>query len=98
MIGTKSIAMMLCLALGLATLPAPLDASERPAPQDYARREADSPGLEEFQGGFHGVVITIFALAVVGTCIGLLVWDCPGCRYHYYELPPAEGRRGGPPN
>ena len=55
MIGTRPIAVLLAAAL-LAAGAIPLPAQETQTVADYARREARSPELAEFQGGFHGVV------------------------------------------
>lgn len=96
MIGTRPIALLLAAAL-LAAGAVPLQAQETPTAADYARREAESPKLAEFQGGFHGVVIAIVVLAAIG-CVVLLSVDCVFCSHggHYHRLPHAEGRRGHP--
>ncbi len=88
----RPIAWLLCLTLAAAPLAAQQEVA---APQDYARREADSPGLEDFRGGFHVVVAAVFVVAVVTTAICLDLAACPSClRRHYYyeELPPAYDR------
>ena len=80
-----------CLALAAA----PLAAQDVAMPADYARREADSPGLDDFRGGFHLVVAAVFVAAVVTTAICFDLTACPSCsRRHYYyeELPPAVDR------
>lgn len=91
----RPITWILCLALAAGPLTAQDVAS--PAVQDYARREADSPGLDDFRGGFHVVVAAVFVVAVVTTAICLDLAACPTCsRRHYYyeELPPAYDRHG----
>ena len=96
MVGTKPIAVLVAAALLFGAVP--LTAQEGPTAADYARREAGAPGLAEFQGGFHGVVIAIVVVAaLVGCCVLVFDFDCPTCGHgHYHRLPPAEGR--GPKN
>ncbi|HEX7898794.1 MAG TPA: hypothetical protein VF950_13605 [Planctomycetota bacterium] len=91
MIGTRPIAFLLAAALLVGA--APLTAQEVPTAADYAKREAESTGLADFQGGFHGVVIAVVILAAIG-CVVLLTidWGFHGHGHHYHRLPHAEGR------
>ena len=90
MIGTRPIALLLAAAVLFAA--APLTAQDVPTAADYAKREAREPGLAEFQGGFHGVVIAVAILAAIG-CVVLITVDWGfGHRHHYHRLPHAEGR------
>jgi hypothetical protein len=97
MFGLRPIALILCMALAAGPLSAPVGAGgTATTPHDYARREAAAVGLEEFRGGFHGVVIGVFLVAVVATAICLDLTACPYCVHgsYYEELPPAHDRRG----
>jgi hypothetical protein len=66
-------AMSILLAVSVLAMPVPtatapaLAAPVQELPQDYASREAQAQDLEQFQGGFHGVIITLVV-------IGVLVW------------------------
>ena len=82
------------LAAALLAGAAPLPAQDAAA--DYARREAESAGLADFQGGFHGFVIAVAVIAAIGCLVWLSV-DCAFCVHgHRHTLPPAEGRRHDP--
>ena len=84
------------LAAALLAGAAPLPAQDAPAAADYARREAESAGLADFQGGFHGVVIAVAVIAAIGCLVWLSV-DCAFCVHgHRHTLPSAEGRRHDP--
>ena len=92
MIRLRPIAWILCLALAAA----PLAAQEPPTSADYARREADSPGLDDYRGGFHILAAGVCVAALVATAILIDLEACPTCRHrlhgHYEELPPAMDR------
>jgi hypothetical protein len=90
MIGTRPIALLLAAALLAGA--APVSAQDGPTAVDYAQREAGSPDLAEFQGGFHGVVIAVVVLAAIGCLILTVDWGFHGHGHHYHRLPHAEGR------
>lgn len=63
--------------VGLAFL-APLCSLAQEAPvssefQDYAQREADSVGLEDFAGGHAGIIVLIVVLAAALILVAILV-------------------------
>ena len=91
---TRGIAVL--VAVGLLLGAAPLGPPELPTADDYARREADSAGLAEFRGGFHGVVLCV-ALVAAAAVVFFCIADCPACRAPRFEvLPPAEAPRPAP--
>ncbi len=48
---------------------------------NYSRREAEAKSLEEFRGGWHGVII---AVAIIAAVVFLVVFLMDGVHYHYY--------------
>lgn len=88
----KACLILLSVALLSATTPLPLGhavaASTSQGLDDYAAREAQAPELEQFTGGFHGVVITVLVLAVVVWAVWT-IWD-----HEYHEHQP---KRDPPP-
>lgn len=91
---TRGIAFL--VAAGLLLGAAPAAAPELPTADDYARREAESAGLAEFRGGFHGAVLVVALLAAAAVVV-FCILDCPACTGHRYEvLPPAEAPRPAP--
>ncbi len=79
----KPFLMILALSLVAATLPgaqARAPAAVVEEEHDYAAREAGSPELASFEGGWHGVVLLIALLCV----ISLVFWCC----HCHYEPPP----------
>ena len=47
----------------------------------YAQRESEARSLEEFRGGWHGVIITV---AVIAAIVFLVVFFVDGAHAHYY--------------
>jgi len=66
---TKALALLVAACVLAAPIPAfANDAATPTTIQDYAAREAQAKDLEQFTGGWHGVVLTIL---VVG---GAIYW------------------------
>jgi putative copper export protein len=68
----------LLTALAGLTILAPLCCFAQEAPvssdlQDYAQREADAVGLEEFAGGHAGLIVLIVVLAAALILVAILV-------------------------
>jgi hypothetical protein len=79
----KAVVMLLCAALLAGAGPQDVE--------DYARREAQSRDLEEFQGG-HVAVLLVLIGGMIGGLVGSAFTPCELCgRSTYEELPPWEG-------
>lgn len=80
----KTIACLLSMALLAGAAPQEVE--------DYARREAASRELEDFQGGFTGVWIVVLLGIVVGGLVYLAIGEGDESRRATREvLPPWEG-------
>ena len=79
---------LLLLSVSVLAAPAPvslgLAASVGPV-EDYAAREAQAGDLEQFTGGWHGVVLTLIL-------IGVVVWLVYEFTYHHeaHDSPPPQ--------
>ena len=72
------IARVMCLVLAFATCPKPALASgekgSKKEAAEFSQREAQSPGLEKFEGGdATGVLLTILLIAAIVAIVYLLV-------------------------
>ena len=64
----KPFLILLSVALLAVTVPAGAWAAPQEEP-GYAEREAQAPGLENFTGGIHELIIAIIFIAVVATVV-----------------------------
>ena len=92
----KWIAVTLCAALMLATLPMGAFAQDSATPGEsrgYAEREAANPGLEQFEGGFHEVIFAMIFIAAIATVVYFVLVHVevhhrhPGCGHEVIPRP-----------
>jgi purine-cytosine permease-like protein len=88
-------ALLMLLAAAVLAAPAPVSfgiAAATGAPmEDYAAREASASGLEQFTGGWQGVVITLVVVAAVVYLV-LWIWDHEHYSHEPAHPPPPEPR------
>ena len=82
---------LLLLSVAVLAAPAPfstgLAASVGPI-DDYAAREAQAGDLEQFTGGWHGVVLTLILIGVVVW----LVYEFSDHHEHSHDSPPPQSQ------
>lgn len=92
----RTFLIVLSLAVVGSTVPLPLWAGGEGATpaeeRDYAQREAESIGLEQFHGGFHEVLITILIIAAIVIVVYWIVYPVtchhyPGCGHGIEPAP-----------
>ena len=87
MVWTKAMAMLLAVSVLAAPMPisvgTPAASGAASEFENYAAREAQAGDLEQFTGGWHGVVITLIVVAAVVYLV-LWIWD-----NEHHDHPPA---------
>jgi hypothetical protein len=83
-------ALVLLLAVAVLAAPSSALATDAGSPtliQDYAQREAQSADLEQFTGGWHGVVLTVLVVVlIVWLVLELMDSDDDG-HVEHHEVP-----------